>query len=340
MKPSLPVAVSCRHLWKIFGPHAAQAQAQAERGASKAEILNSSGHVIAVRDVSFDVRQGEIFVVMGLSGSGKSTLVRCLSRLIEPSNGQILIDGADLMRMDEKALRKVRRHRVSMVFQHFGLFPHLRVLDNVAYGLAIQGVPRQQQYQKAEEMLALVGLSGWEGYYPQELSGGMQQRVGLARALAVDPDILLFDEPFSALDPLIRREMQDELLKLQSVMHKTMIFITHDFLEALKLGDHIAIMKDGEIVQVGAPNEVVAHPVNDYVRSFTRDAPRSKVLDVASIMGPLSADCAGTIAATSKVDAAIPLLLAQNEPLRVVDDDGIGVGQVDWRSVLLALGGE
>jgi glycine betaine/proline transport system ATP-binding protein len=340
MNPSPPVAVSCRRLWKIFGPHPAQAKAEAERGVSKAEILDRSGHVIAVRDVSFDVRQGEIFVVMGLSGSGKSTLVRCLSRLIEPSDGQILIEGADLTRMDEKALREVRRHRVSMVFQHFGLFPHLRVLDNVAYGLAIQGIPRQQQYQKAEEMLALVGLSGWEGYYPQELSGGMQQRVGLARALAVDPDILLFDEPFSALDPLIRREMQDELLKLQSVMRKTMIFITHDFLEALKLGDHIAIMKDGEIVQVGAPKEVVARPVDDYVRAFTRDAPRSKVLDVASIMQPLSDDCAGTIAANCKVDVAIPLLLAQPEPLRVVDESGRGVGQVDWRCVLLALGGE
>jgi glycine betaine/proline transport system ATP-binding protein len=340
---SPPVTLSCRNIWKIFGPRPEQAREMARTGATKAEILDQSGHVIAVQDVSFEVRQGEIFVVMGLSGSGKSTLVRCLSRLIEPSAGEILVNGEDLTQMDEKALRELRRHKMSMVFQHFGLFPHRQVIDNVAYGLEVQGIGKEQRHQRAQEVLNLVGLAGWERYYPQELSGGMQQRVGLARALAVDPEIMLFDEPFSALDPLIRREMQDELCNLQNVMKKTMIFITHDFLEALKLGDQIAIMKDGEIVQVGTPEEIVAHPVNDYVRAFTRDAPKAKVLDVASVMTPPAdlhpIDGLHTVPATMKLEAVIPLLLAWEGPLGVVNDNGETIGQVDRRDVLLALGG-
>jgi glycine betaine/proline transport system ATP-binding protein len=340
---SSPTKLSCRNVWKIFGSRPERAQEMARAGVSKAEILDQSGHVIAVQDVSFEVRRGEIFVVMGLSGSGKSTLVRCLSRLIEPSAGEILIDGEDLIQMDEKALRELRRHKMSMVFQHFGLFPHRQVIDNVAYGLEVQGIKKEQRHRRAQEVLDLVGLSGWERYYPQELSGGMQQRVGLARALAVDPEIMLFDEPFSALDPLIRREMQDELCNLQNVMQKTMIFITHDFLEALKLGDQIAIMKDGEIVQVGAPEEIVAHPVNDYVRAFTRDAPKAKVLDVASVMTPLAGSTLlngfHTVPAHMKLEAVIPLLLERDSPLSVVNSDGLPVGQIDRRAVLLALGG-
>lgn len=275
--------VSCRNVWKVFGPHPERIKDILGSGLSKGEILEETGHVVAVKDVSFDVREGEIFVVMGLSGSGKSTLVRCISRLIEPTWGEVMVEGESVMAMREQQLRELRRHKMSMVFQHFGLFPHRRVIDNVAYGLEVQGVQKATRKERARQVLELVGLAGWETAYPGELSGGMQQRVGLARALAVDPEILLFDEPFSALDPLIRREMQDELLNLQQMMRKTVIFITHDFQEALKLGDHIAIMRDGKFVQVGTPEEVVVQPANDYVRDFTKDVPRSKVLSAKTI---------------------------------------------------------
>ena len=265
------IAISCRNVWKIFGPDARRLLKTLDPNLTRAEVQEQTGHVVAVKDISFDVAKGETFVVMGLSGSGKSTLVRCISRLIEPTEGHILIDGEDVMAMDARQLTDVRRHKIAMVFQHFGLFPHRRVVDNVAYGLEVQGIKKEERLEKAMETLQLVGLSGWEKNYPRELSGGMQQRVGLARALAVDPEILLFDEPFSALDPLIRRDMQDELLRIQSVVHKTMIFITHDFLEAIKMGDHIAIMKDGEFSQIGTSEELVAHPADDYVRDFTED---------------------------------------------------------------------
>lgn len=278
--------ISCHNIWKVFGPHPERIAPMLESNRSKKEILAETGHVVAVKDVSFDVRKGEIFVVMGLSGSGKSTLVRCISRLIEPTKGKIMMNGEDVLAMDEKQLRELRRNKISMVFQHFGLFPHRRVLDNVSYGLEIQGVDRVVRRERAKQVLELVGLAGWERHYPGELSGGMQQRVGIARALAADPEIMLFDEPFSALDPLIRREMQDELIKLEKEMRKTIIFITHDFLEAIKLGHHIAIMKDGEVVQQGTPEELVLNPVNGYVREFTKDVPRAKVLTAGIIMQP------------------------------------------------------
>ncbi len=276
--------ISCRHLWKIFGPRPTRVKHDLDPQLSRDEILERTGHLVAVKDVSFDVGEGETFVVMGLSGSGKSTLIRCISRLVEPTAGNIIVNGEDVVSMDDKQLLELRRHKMSMVFQHFGLFPHRRVIDNIAYGLEVQGVDKATRMERAAEVLELVGLSGWARNYPQELSGGMQQRVGLGRALAVDPEILLFDEPFSALDPLIRRDMQDELLKLQEVVRKTMIFITHDFLEALKMGDHIAIMKDGEFVQIGTPEEVVLHPIDDYVKDFTKDVPRYKVLTAGAIM--------------------------------------------------------
>jgi len=276
--------IRCRNLWKVFGRNPDRILRDLDPALSRKQVQENTGHVIAVKDVSFEVQQGETFVVMGLSGSGKSTLVRCISRLVEPTAGQIVIDGADVTAMSERQLIDLRRHKMSMVFQHFGLLPHRRVIDNVAYGLEVQGMAKAERHKKSQEVLELVGLGGWENNYPRELSGGMQQRVGLARALAVDPEIMLFDEPFSALDPLIRREMQDELLRLQSVVRKTMIFITHDFLEAVKMGDHIAIMKDGEFVQVGTPEEVVARPADDYVRAFSEDVPRHKVLNASSIM--------------------------------------------------------
>ncbi|WP_433258840.1 quaternary amine ABC transporter ATP-binding protein [Streptosporangium sp. CA-135522] len=275
-----------RGLWKVFGPRSDRVVGTALEGLSRSELKTKTGCVAGIRDVSFTVRPQEVFVVMGLSGSGKSTLVRCLTRLIEPTAGEVLFDGEDIRKAGDKQLRELRRRRFAMVFQHFGLLPHRRVLDNVAYGLEIRGVGKETRYERAREMIELVGLSGCEGSYPDQLSGGMQQRVGLARALAVDPDVLFFDEPFSALDPLIRRDMQNEVIRLHREVGKTMIFITHDLSEALKLGDRILIMRDGELVQMGAPDEVVGAPVDDYVREFVRDVPRSHVLTARWIMRP------------------------------------------------------
>ncbi len=315
--------IRCRGLWKVFGTNPKRIMRELDSSSSRVEVQERTGHVIAVKDVTFEVQEGETFVVMGLSGSGKSTLVRCISRLVEPNQGEIVIDGDDVVAMSERQLIDLRRHKMSMVFQHFGLLPHRRVIDNVAYGLEVQHVSKAERLRKAGEMIELVGLGGWERNYPRELSGGMQQRVGLARALAVDPEIMLFDEPFSALDPLIRREMQDELLKLQKVVRKTIIFITHDFLEAIKMGDHIAIMKDGEFVQVGTPVDVVAHPVDDYVRDFSEDVPRHKVLNAASIM----ADGNATVSPDEEVKVALERMQARGHTAAfVVGPDGKYLG--------------
>lgn len=333
--------IVCRHVWKVFGPNPESVRPLLAQGVAKTEILARTGHVVAVQDVSFAVHPGQVFVVMGLSGSGKSTLVRCLSRLIEPTQGEILVDGVDVMGMDTATLREMRRHRMSMVFQRFGLFPHRRVLENVAYGLEVQGVEKSARLNKAKEVLELVGLQGWGHKYPHELSGGMQQRVGLARALAVDPQILLCDEPFSALDPLIRREMQDELIHLQKMMHKTIIFITHDFLEAIKLGDQIAIMKDGVFVQVGSPQEIVAHPVNNYVREFTRDVPRVKVLTAAEVMRPRTPfPLTGqhrTCSPSMTLESLIPLVADHDELFLVLDETSQCIGEVDRALVMRAM---
>ncbi len=344
-EPSASPEIVCHHVWKVFGPNPAQIIKQISSDQTRSQILTDTGHVLAVRDVSFEVEKGQTFVVMGLSGSGKSTLVRCLTRLTEPSDGQVIIAGQDVTRLDDRQLLELRRHRVSMVFQNFGLFPHRRVLDNVAFGLEVQGVKKAARLERAAQMVELVGLAGWEHHFPKQLSGGMQQRVGLARALAVDPEILLFDEPFSALDPLIRREMQDELLRLQRVMHKTIVFITHDFVEALRLGDQIAIMRDGRFVQVGTPPELVLRPENDYVSAFTKDAPRAKVLTAASIMQPLASDGRAPepggplITAEAKLEECIPVIAAHRDPIQVVDADNRRVGCVDQASVLRALVG-
>jgi glycine betaine/proline transport system ATP-binding protein len=276
--------IVCQNLWKVFGPNPESALDLVNNGGTKQEVLEQTEHVIAVKDVSFEVHENETFVIMGLSGSGKSTLVRCINRLMEPTKGTILIDGVDIANMNDAELRELRRHKLSMVFQSFGLLPHRSVLDNVTFGLEVRGEVKKERQKKANQALEMVGLKGWEKSRIYELSGGMQQRVGLARALAVDPEIILMDEPFSALDPLIRRQMQDEFINLRSVMKKTVVFITHDLLEALKLGDRIAIMRDGEIVQIGSPEEIVAQPADEYVSEFVKDVPLVKVIPAHSIM--------------------------------------------------------
>lgn len=278
--------LSAQKLWKVFGPRPQSVLRSDWRDKSRAEVQEATGHVIALRDVSFDVAQGEVFVVMGLSGSGKSTLVRCLLRLIEPSEGQVVVDGQDITKYSRRKLMNFRRKKAGMVFQRFALMPHRTVMDNVAWGLEIQGQSRRTRLERTHEMLRVVGLEGWAQNYPHELSGGMQQRVGLARALAADPEILLMDEPFSALDPMIRREMQDELIRLQERMKKTIVFITHDLDEALKLGDRIAIMRDGAIIQVGTPEDIVSAPFDEYVGEFTKDVRKVEVLPVRFIMKP------------------------------------------------------
>ena len=336
-----PAKIVCKNIWKIFGTYPKRTLDTIDRSLSRAEVQAQTGHVIAVKDVSFEIKKGETFVVMGLSGSGKSTLVRCISRLIDATAGEMIIDGEDIMTYNEAQLTELRRFRMSMVFQHFGLFPHRKIIDNISFGLEIRGMGKNERKKKAGEVLEMVGLHGWADHYPRELSGGMQQRVGLARAMAVDPEILIFDEPFSALDPLIRREMQDELIKIQNQVHKTMIFITHDFLEAIKMGDHIAIMKDGEISQIGTPEEIVANPVDDYVREFTEDVPRYKVLSVGKVMRDASdatrSNGGHRCSVHDKLDSLIDIACESNGPLTVVDDDNQIVGEIDQSMILKAM---
>src|SRR4051794_35176416 len=300
------------------------------------DIKKKTGCAVAVRDVSFDVGCGEVFVVMGLSGSGKSTLVRCLTRLIEPTKGKVVFQGTDITSADENALRDLRRRKVSMVFQHFGLLPHRRVLDNVSYGLEVRGTDKKDRMKRAGEVTELVGLAGYENSYPDQLSGGMKQRVGLARALASDPDMLLFDEPFSALDPLIRRDMQNEVIRLHHELGKTMVFITHDLQEALKLGDRILIMRDGAMVQIGTPDEVVGAPADDYVRDFTSEVPKSHVLTLKWVMRepqPEDSTEGPVMSSDTIVRNAAHAALASAHPLRVVDDGQL-VGIVDDDAIL------
>jgi glycine betaine/proline transport system ATP-binding protein len=333
--------IVCNSVWKIFGAYPDQTLKELDRSLSRAEVQSQTGHVIAVKDVSFEVNTGETFVVMGLSGSGKSTLVRCISRLIEPTAGSLVIDGEDIMSYDAAQLTELRRFRMSMVFQHFGLFPHRKVIDNISFGLEIRGMDKKARRERSLEVLEKVGLDGWAEHFPRELSGGMQQRVGLARAMAVDPEILIFDEPFSALDPLIRREMQDELISIQAEVHKTMIFITHDFLEAIKMGDRIAIMKDGVVVQIGTPEEIVTNPVDDYVREFTEDVPRYKVVSVGKVMQSVSDSAriksARKVNHNEKLHSLIDLVTNSDGPLAVVDDDNQIVGEVTQTMILRAM---
>ncbi len=275
-----------KDLWKVFGRDSKRVLGKKYRALGKEEIQKKTGCVIGLREINLEIKKGEFYILMGLSGSGKSTLIRNLIRLVKPTSGSIVIDEKNLTKMNNEELLNFRRETFGMVFQHYGLLPHLTVLDNAAYGLKVRGISKEDRYIKAKEVLETVGLKGWEDYYPGSLSGGMQQRVGLARALANDPEILLMDEPFSGLDPLIKRQMQDELIELQDKMQKTIIFVTHDLHEALKLGDRIAILRNGEVVQVGTPEEIVTKPVDDYVQEFVRDASPAKVITAGTIMEP------------------------------------------------------
>jgi glycine betaine/proline transport system ATP-binding protein len=339
-KAERPIKLVCRDVWKVFGERAAQFLAS-NGGAPTAEKLAEAKLVGAVRAVSIEVREGENFIVMGLSGSGKSTLVRCMSRLVEPTQGSIELDGRDLLRATPEELIEIRRHKMGMVFQHFALLPHLTVLENVAFPLSVQGIERKTREERAGEMIELVGLRGREQFYPRELSGGQQQRVGIARSLAVKPEIWFLDEPFSALDPLIRREMQTELIRLQSVLKKTIVFITHDFDEAIRLADRVAIMKDGEIIQVGTPEELVLHPATSYVAEFTRDVPRAKVTSAGRLMSPLgpSSDYAGSVKASDKIASFAAKIVGARKTFLVTDAGGEPVGEVSPAAVIDLLAG-
>src|SRR3984893_289838 len=328
-------------VWKIFGRHGDRVVGSPDAELSRSELRAKTGCVAAVRDVSFEVWPGEVFVVMGLSGSGKSTLVRTLIRLIEPSAGQVEIDGKDVIAASQSDLRELRRHTSSMVFQHFGLLAHRRVIDNVAFGLEVQGMPKAERLARAAKVLKLVGLEDSANQVPDPLSGGMQQRVGLARAFAVDPKVMLYDEPFSALDPLIRRDMQDEVCWLQVETGKTRVFITHDLPEALRLGDRIAIMRDGKIVQLATPEELVGSPADEYVQNFIRDIPRSHVLTLQWIMrDPEPGELDGpTLPVTTTVRNATPVIAGSERPVCAVSNGKV-VGVVDRIAVLNAIAGE
>jgi len=336
-RPTLAV----KELWKVFGPAEQKVIGTPDADLPRDELRAKTGSTIGLREVSFDVWPGEVFVVMGLSGSGKSTLVRCMTRLIEPTAGEVLLDGDDIRKADAAKLRELRRRRFSMVFQHFGLLPHRKVIDNVAYGLEVRGESREARHARAREMIDLVGLGGHADSYPDQLSGGMQQRVGLARALAVDPEVMFFDEPFSALDPLIRRDMQNEVLRLHREVGKTMVFITHDLSEALKLGDHIVIMRDGRVIQSGRPEELVGAPADDYVADFVRDVPKSHVLTLRWIMRPVAEGDpmdGPEFPPDAIIRTALRASTATDKPLRVVEDGKV-IGVVDREHILAAVAG-
>jgi glycine betaine/proline transport system ATP-binding protein len=325
------VILKCRNLWKVFGVEPAGFD-QITKTESKDEVIahvQSKGSLPAICDVSLDVHRGEILMIMGLSGSGKSTLLRCLSRLVEPSAGAVFFEGQNVLTLKERALTELRRNSFGMVFQSFGLLGHLNARDNVAFPLRVQNVPRAERHARAEVLLDLVGLGERKGNFPHELSGGQQQRVGIARSLIADPDLWFLDEPFSALDPLIRRQMQDEFLRLQRTLGKTIVFVTHDFLEAARLGDRIAIMRDGRLVQLGTPREIILSPADDYVRDFVSDVPASRILHVADLMkaGHAEADLP-SVRATDPLEAAIDHFLSGHAELRVVDEDGVLLGVI------------
>ena len=333
--------ISCSSVYKIFGNNAQKLLAESN-GVVDAGKFQDAGCIVGVNDASFDVNKGEMLVVMGLSGSGKSTLLRCISRLTDATAGKILIDGEDICLMSNKQLIELRREKMGMVFQNFALLPHKTVLENIAFPLQVKGVTTDNSIQKALEMVELVGLKGRENYFPRELSGGQQQRVGIARSLAVEPDIWFLDEPFSALDPLIRKEMQDEFLRLQSVLNKTIMFVTHDFDEALRLADRIAIMKDGIIEQLDKPDNIVLNPATDYVRKFTEDVPREKVLKIESIMDAVSPNASGENAINKDdiIETVAEKILNSKDIITVVDNQKNIVGSINPSKVIKVLFGE
>tara|TARA_B100000965_G_C19577038_1_gene751789 strand:+ start:44 stop:1081 length:1038 start_codon:yes stop_codon:yes gene_type:complete len=327
--PEKSVTISCKNVWKLYGSDPARFLANRNYNPSEND-LKQSQYIAAVFDASIDVFKGEILVIMGLSGSGKSSLVRCMTRLIEPTSGEIHFEGSDLLKATEKELIEIRRHKMGMVFQNFALMPHRNVLENIAFPLEVQGVSREKREERAIEIIDLVGLKGREKYYPRELSGGQQQRVGLARSLAVEPNIWFLDEPFSALDPLIRKEMQNEFLRLQNLLNKTIVFITHDFDEAIRLADRIAIMYEGRIVQVGNAEELITNPANEYVAEFTRDIPRAKLLSVGSIMQPAKKSTKNKIVVNKmdKISSVAPSIISSNAVATVVDESGEVCGEL------------
>ncbi len=334
--------LSVRDLWKVYGPNPKRLVSGDFRNMTLAEQLDhvrSQEHFVAAADVSFDVYEGQIFVIMGLSGSGKSTVLRAISRLDEPTCGQVFLDDTDLLAAASRELIEIRRHKMGMVFQSFGLLPHLDVVQNVAFPLKAQRRPRSERRAHARKMIELVGLKGKETAYPHELSGGQQQRVGIARSLAVEPELWFLDEPFSALDPLIRAQMQDEFLRLQTQLNKTIVFVTHDFLEALKLADKICIMKDGEIVQIGSPAEIVLHPADDYVREFIGDVPLANVLRAEDVMSPpwKDGETHPSVARDSILEDAIKLFDEKTETVDVTDNDGSVLGSLHPLEVIRSL---
>ena len=332
--------ISCTSVYKIFGDNAQKLLSE-NKGKVDAAKFQEAGCIVGVNDASFDVNKGEMLVVMGLSGSGKSTLLRCISRLTEATAGKILVDGEDICLMNNKQLIELRREKMGMVFQNFALLPHKTVLENIAFPLQVKGVTTDNSIQKALEMVELVGLKGRENYFPRELSGGQQQRVGIARSLAVEPDIWFLDEPFSALDPLIRKEMQDEFLRLQSVLNKTIMFVTHDFDEALRLADRIAIMKDGIIEQLDKPDNIVLNPTTDYVKRFTEDVPREKVLKIESIMDGVDPNASSDFAISKNeiIETVAEKILNSKEIIKVTDENSNIVGSINPSKVIKVLFG-
>ena len=332
------VKVEISNLFKIFGSNPNGVMGLVQDGISKQDLLDQHGHVLGLRDINIDVPARRIQVIMGLSGSGKSTLIRHINRLIEPTSGEVVIDGEDVLAMSQARLREFRRHKASMVFQNFGLLPHRTVAQNVAYGLTIQGIKGPEAIERSQHWTERVGLAGFEGHYPAQLSGGMRQRVGLARAMATDAEILLMDEAFSALDPLIRTDMQDVLLRLQEELHKTIIFITHDLDEALRIGDRIAILRDGLVIQVGDSQEIIMNPADDYIADFIKDINRSRVIEVRSIMDEAVEASGPKLRLTTPIEDALQILINAKESIGVVvDDNDEVVGKVDLERAVSAI---
>ncbi len=340
--PSNEPVIRCESVYKIFGDNAESLLKKAN-GAVDAAKFKEAGCIVGVNNASFEIHEGELLIIMGLSGSGKSTLLRCISRLTDATAGKIIIEGDDILTMNNKQLIELRRNKMGMVFQNFALLPHKTVLENIAFPLQVKGMSTSDSIDRAMEMVNLVDLTGREDYYPRQLSGGQQQRVGIARSLAIEPDIWFLDEPFSALDPLIRKEMQDEFLRLQSTLHKTIMFVTHDFDEALRLADRIAIMKDGVIEQLDTPANIVLNPATEYVRKFTEEVPREKVLKIEAVMDAVNADVSLgelSVNANTIIEDVAESILNSNAPVRVIDDEGQTVGSITAAKIVHVLFGD